>query len=133
MSDGRRGVFVLANGRRRAFFHSGGKVAFVIDEFKSDVKSVRVVFMASFIIAVEMPSKPVAFDEERFTAWRTSASVTGRRQNCRPGGRASHAQAPKFPPLCFRAGRFLKPRGYVAVFGRVEGVGDVCASCSEMQ
>ena len=67
----------------RAFFHSDGNTALVIDAFMSWVKFERAVLAASFSICVEMPSRPEALDEERFIDWSTSLSATGRRKNWR--------------------------------------------------
>ena len=83
VSNGEVSVLAFASGRMRAFFHSDGKTALVIDAFMSWVKFERAVLAVSLNMSVEMPSRPEALDEERFITWRTSLSVTGRRENWR--------------------------------------------------
>ena len=78
VSDGSLRVFDYASGRMRAFFHSDGTVALIIDEFMREVKFVRAVGMASSSMLPEIPSRPEAFEAERVMAWRTSDLVTGR-------------------------------------------------------
>ena len=81
VSDGSLRDLDFAIGRMRAFFHSNGTVALVIDEFMRAVKLASAVGMASLSMLEEMPSRPEAFEAERFMAWRTSDFVTGRSQN----------------------------------------------------
>ena len=68
VSDDELSIFAFASGRMRAFFHSDGNTALVMDAFTSWVKFERAVRTASFSICVEMPSRPEALDEERFIA-----------------------------------------------------------------
>ena len=83
VSDGSLRVFDFSSGRMRAFIHSDGTVALIIDKFMREVKFVSAVGMASLSKLEEIPTRPEAFEVKRLMAWRTSDLVTERRQNWR--------------------------------------------------
>ena len=66
VSDGSLRVFDFAIGRMRAFFHSDGTIALVIEEFMRAVKLARAVGMANLSMLEEMPSRPEAFKADRY-------------------------------------------------------------------